>query len=170
MIEVMRTRRLVLRQLHAMDAAFIFKLVNDPSWLRYIGDRGVRSLEDAERYIADGPVAAYASMGFGLHRVELATTGEPIGMCGFVKRESLEHVDLGFALLPQYRGQGYAAESAASTLSHGKRILGLSRVLAIASQDNSASIRLLGKLGFQFDRLIVQQADAVPLALYSTTL
>lgn len=153
-MKVLETERLILRRLSTDDAAFILGLVNEPSWLRHIGDKGVKTLQDAEQYIRNGPVAMYGRLGFGLYLVELRHGGEPLGICGLIKRESLRYVDLGFAFLPSFWRKGYAHEAAAATLSYGKDVLGLSRIVAIVSQDNLASSRLLEKLGFHFERLV----------------
>lgn len=152
-MKVLETERLILRRLSTADAAFIVGLVNEPSWLKYIGDKGVRTLHDAEQYIRNGPVAMYGRLGFGLYLVELRDGGEALGICGLIKRESLQHVDLGFAFLPRFWRNGYAYEAAAATMSYGKEVLGLSRIVAIVSQDNLASSKLLEKLGFRFERL-----------------
>jgi len=150
---VLETERLVLRRLTADDAGFILELLNDPAFLRYIGDKGVRTRADACRYIETGPVASYERHGFGLYRVELKDGGEPIGMCGLLKRDYLPDVDIGFALLPRHRSKGYAFESASAVLAHARDTLGLKRVLAITSPDNVASIGLLADLGFRFERM-----------------
>lgn len=165
---VMQTTRLRLRPLSASDAAFILELVNDPDWLRYIGDRGVRTLEDAERYILQGPVAMYEARGFGLYGVELLETGALIGMCGLIKRDALEDVDIGFALLPAYRRGGYGREAAEATLAYARDVLGLPRVAAIVSPDNEASIGLLERLGLRRDGLIRLPNDTIDVALYTT--
>jgi RimJ/RimL family protein N-acetyltransferase len=167
-VKVLETERLVLRWLGTDDAAFILQLVNEPSWLRYIGDRGVRTLEDARKYIEKGPVEMYGRLGFGLYLVELKENGDPIGICGFVKRDSLEDVDIGFAFLQRFRGQGYAFESASAVMSFGRGTLGLSRVLAVTSQENHVSARLLEKLGFRFERLARLAADAEEVKLFAT--
>ena len=166
-MEVARTERLRLRWLDARDAPFVLELVNDPAWIRYIGDRNVRTLRDAERYIDDGPVAMYARTGFGLYLVESRRTGEPVGLCGLIKRDSLEDVDLGFALLPGHRGKGYALESAAAVMAYARAVVGLSRIVAILSRDNERSRRLLEKLGFEREREIRLHADGEPLELYA---
>lgn len=147
------TERLVLRWLEIADAAFILRLVNDPSWLQYIGDKGVHTIEDAEAYIRSGPREMYQRLGFGLNLVQLKEPNQPIGICGILKRDTLEHPDLGFALLPEYWGQGYAFEAAQAVMEHGHRELNLSTLSAITSTDNAASVRLLRKLGFHFERL-----------------
>lgn len=165
-MEVIQTDRLVLRWLTTEDAGFIRELLNDPDWLRYIGDRGVRTLEDARDYLLQGPIAMYAQVGFGLYRVELRESRVAIGICGLIKRDALKDVDLGFAFLPQYRGQGYAYEAAAATLEYGKRKLGLSRIVAIVSPENHLSIQLLRKLGLRFERKIRLQSGSDEVHLF----
>lgn len=150
----LETERLILRHLALDDAGFIRELVNDPGWLRFIGDRGVRSLEDARAYIRKGPMAMYEAFGFGLYAVEQLGEGGPIGLCGLVKRESLPEVDLGFAFLPRYRGQGFAREAARAVLAEARERFALARLLAIAAPDNVASIRLIEALGFRFERVM----------------
>jgi RimJ/RimL family protein N-acetyltransferase len=135
------------------DAAFILELLNDPSFIANIGDRGVRSLDDARAYIRDGPVASYERFGFGLWLVEL-TDGTRIGMCGLLKRDTLEDVDIGFAYLPAYQSQGYGFEAARAVLDYARDVLGISRVVAIVSEGNDASARLLEKLGMTFELMV----------------
>jgi RimJ/RimL family protein N-acetyltransferase len=166
-IPVLQTQRLILRQQTSDDAAFIFSLVNDPAWLRFIGDRGVRSVEDARNYILKGAMDSYSRHGFGLYLTQLKDTGTPIGICGLVKRETLDDVDIGFALLPQFAGQGYAYESASAVMAHAKKDIGLKRVIAITHPDNVASIRLLKKLGLAFERKIRGAADKDEIDLFA---
>jgi [ribosomal protein S5]-alanine N-acetyltransferase len=149
---LLETPRLLLRRLHASDAGFILKLLNEPAFIRFIGDRGVRDLEDARRYIATGPVASYERHGFGLYLVARREDGEPVGICGLLKREVLQDADLGFAFLREFAGKGYAAEAARRTLEHARTQLGLRRLVAITTADNARSLRLLDRLGFQFER------------------
>ena len=165
---VLYTDRLSLRRLELTDAAFILELVNDRDWLRYIGDRGIRTEDAARDYITHGPHAMYARFGFGLYRVELRDGGMPIGLCGLIKRDWLEEVDIGFAFLPAYRGRGYAREAAAATLYHGRTTLRLDRLAAIVSPDNTDSIRLLERLGLRFDRMVAPPAEAAAICLYVT--
>lgn len=165
---ILQTQRLNLRQLTAKDAPFVLKLVNDPTWLRYIGDRGVYNLEDARDYILNGPVESYRIRGFGLYLVELKDTKIPIGMCGLIKRPELEEVDLGFALLPDFAGKGYALEAAAAVLEQGHAALGLDRIVAITTPDNERSIRLLEKLGFRFERMIAFPPEGERLKLFAS--
>lgn len=162
---VAETARLRLHLLEEGDAEFIVDLLNQPSFLRFIGDRGVRTPEDARAYIRNGPVASYAAHGHGLYRVELKDGGTAIGICGLLKRPSLEDVDIGFALLPAYWSMGYAEESARAVLEHA-RLLGLDRIVAITSVDNESSIRLLEKLGFAFERMMKMSEEGPEVRLF----
>jgi [ribosomal protein S5]-alanine N-acetyltransferase len=148
------TTRTQLRELRADDAAFICELLNDPSFLRFIGDRQVRTVSDAAAFIDTRYRKSYADHGYGLWAVVLPTSDAPLGICGFVRREGLDHPDIGFAFLPQFTGQGYAAEAVAATLNYGREVLGMTRVLAIVQRDNERSIRLLTSLGFAFERSV----------------
>jgi RimJ/RimL family protein N-acetyltransferase len=153
-LKVIETERLVLSRLSSADAEFIFDLLNQPSFIKNIGDKGVRTHEDAVQYIQNGPIASYERFGFGLNRVELKESGVPIGICGLLKRDSLPDVDVGFAFLPQFWLQGYAVESAAAVLEHGRQVLGIDRIVAITAPDNHGSIRVLEKIGLKFEGLI----------------
>ncbi len=150
---VLETDRLVLRHLTLNDAPFIVELLNEPSFLRFIGDRGVRNLQTARQYLLKGPIASYEKHGFGLNLLFLKDSGDPIGICGLLKRETLPDVDVGFALLPAHWGKGYASESAAAMLTHGRQAFGLERIVAITSPDNLASVGVLQKIGLKFERL-----------------
>ena len=145
---ILQTSRLALRQLDVDDAPFILRLLNDPAWLRYIGDRGVRTVDGAREYLEQRVISMYAKLGFGLWMVETKEGGVPTGICGLVKRDALPEVDLGFAFLPAYRGLGYAYESALAVRDHAVRALGLARLLAITTPVNTSSARLLERLGF----------------------
>lgn len=162
----LQTERLTLRRLVPADAPFILELLNDPGWLRYIGDKGVRTLDDALGYIENGPGAMYARHGFGLYHVSLRDGGVPIGLCGLLKRDTLEHVDIGFAFLPAHRGQGLAFEAATATLQHAQRDFGLRRVVAIASQDNASSAALLTRIGLRREGTIRVDPNAEELAYF----
>ncbi len=157
------TERLVLHPFTADDAAFVHRLVNEPSFLRYIGDRGVRSLDDARRYIADGPVDGYARHGHGLMRVVRKADGAAIGMCGVLRRDTLPDPDLGFSFLPEYWSQGYALESARAVLRHARAAPALGRILAITTVGNESSMRLLDRLGFRFERMITLGGEELRL-------
>jgi RimJ/RimL family protein N-acetyltransferase len=166
-LNVAETERLSVRWLNAGDSAFILGLVNEPSWIQFIGDKGVKTAQDAVRYIENGPVAMYKRTGFGLYMVELREIGEPIGICGLIKREGLKDVDLGFAFLPRFWRNGYAFEAATAVMRYGRKVLGLRRIVAILSPDNHRSSRLLEKLGFCFEGTVKLQPDDEELKLYA---
>ncbi len=164
--QTLETARLRLRPFVTADAAFIVELVNEPGWLTNIGDRGVRTLADAERYLVNGPIAMYARRGFGLLAVERKGDGVLVGMCGLIKRETMNDVDLGYALLARHAGQGYALEAAKAALLHGLTDLKLPRVVAITALENPRSIHLLEKLGFRFDRVVPGPRDGEQCRLF----
>ena len=166
-MKVVETDRLVLRWLNVDDAAFILELLNDPSFIKFIGDKGVRDLEAARDYILNGPVASYEKFGFGLNAVDLKEANAPIGICGILKRDTLPHPDIGFAFLPAYWNKGYAYEASASVLEHARKTLGIDRVLAITTPDNEASAKLLMKIGLRFDRLTKLSPDANEVKLFA---
>ena len=157
---ILETPRLALRQLSFDDAGFIFELLNEPGWLRFIGDKGVRNLEDARDYIRTGPMASYERLGFGLYVVMLKDTGTPVGMCGLLKRDTLPDVDIGYAFLERHQGRGYAHEAAAAMIAHGRNNHGLERIVAITNADNVASAKVLGKIGMRFEALIPWEGGA----------
>src|SRR6266513_2745946 len=136
---VLETARLILRRLSIDDAEFVLELLNEPSFQRYIGDKGVRNLKDARQYILNGPVASYERNGFGLYLAELKANGIPVGISGLVIRDTLPDADIGFAFLPAYWSKGYAVESAAAVMNYAQEVLGLNRILAITSLDNEGS-------------------------------
>ena len=161
---VLQTGRMTLRRLTPADAPFIRELVNEPSWIRFIGDRGVRTEEDARAYLLKGPIAMYERYGFGLWMCESRESGEALGICGLIKRDTLEDVDIGFAFLPRYWGRGYAHESAAAVLDYGREVLELDRIVAITSPDNTSSIRLLEKLGLRLEKTF--EVGGMPTQLF----
>jgi RimJ/RimL family protein N-acetyltransferase len=166
-LKVLETDRLILRRLSTDDAEFILRLLNDPSWLRFIGDRGVRTTQDARDYILKGPVEMYARLGFGLYLVELKEGGIPIGLCGLLKRDFLDDVDVGFGFLPNYCAQGYAYESACAVMAYGKGALGLKRVVAITTADNHRSARLLEKMGLRFEGVVKTPDEGKEVRLFA---
>ena len=163
----MTTGRLLIRQFVIDDAEFIVELLNEPSFIRFIGDKKVRTVDDARSYITTGPVESYKQNGFGLYLVQLKSTNKSIGMCGVLKRESLPDPDLGFAFLPEYWGKGYAFEAASTALDQARDVFRLSRILAITNPDNDASIKLLAKLGFQFEHVMKLSSDSDEVKLFS---
>ena len=166
---VLLTERLALYRFTLGDALFAMALVNDPSFVRYIGDKGVRTLEDARGYLEKGPIASYERHGFGLFKVVRRDDAEPIGMCGLLKRDTLDDVDLGYAFLPAFWSNGYALESVAGVIDYGRQRHLLTRVVAIVQPDNLSSIRVLERSGFSFERSIQLDPDAKPLQLFGRT-
>lgn len=152
--QICATDRLVLRQIQMSDAAFILALLNEPSFLASIGDKGVRNLDDARQYISNGPQASYQQHGFGLYLVQLRETAVPIGICGLLRRAGLDDPDIGYAFLPAFWSQGYAVEAASAVLELARKTLGLSRIVAITAPDNHASMRVLNRIGLRFDQMI----------------
>lgn len=151
---ICETQRLRLRQLQKDDAAFILELLNEPSFLENIGDKGVRTLDDARQYILTGPMASYDKHGFGLYLVQLREDFTPIGICGLLQRDGLDDPDIGYAFLPRFWSKGYAFEAASAVLTWAKNTLGLKRIVAITAPENHSSIRVLNKLGLQFERIV----------------
>lgn len=167
---VLQTARLSLRHAVPEDGEFLLALLTDPDFIRYIGDRGVRTLEDTPAYVANGPQASYREHGYGLYIVELRESGTPIGLCGLVRRDYLAHADLGFAFLPAYRGQGYAHEAARATLAHARDDFGMAHLAAVTSLDNEPSMSLLRKLGFDHTGQVRAPADGALLNLFEVDL
>jgi RimJ/RimL family protein N-acetyltransferase len=163
---VLETDRLVLRRFTTDDAGFILELVNDPSFIANIGDRGIRTRDDAVAYLLNGPIASYERHGHGLYLVTLKSTLVPIGICGLLKRIQFEDVDLGYAFLPDFWYQGFATESATAMLEFARTTLKAPRTLALVSPANSRSIRLLEKIGFSFIELRQMKPDGLPTAIY----
>jgi RimJ/RimL family protein N-acetyltransferase len=164
---ILETERLRLRQFELADTEFIIELVNTPGWLKFIGDRNVKTTEDAVRYLQNGPMKSYQENGFGLWSVVLKENKRPIGMCGILKRDSLENPDIGFALLPEFIGKGYAFEMALATVNHANNKLGLKTLSAIAMPSNEKSIQLLEKIGFTFTKVVSDPKDHAELRLYT---
>ncbi len=181
-MQILETERTVLRELVEDDAEFMLDLLNQPSFIKYIGYRNVRNLAQAREYIESRFTKSYRENGFGLYLVELKAEFHnfseimnsvlaeniSIGICGFVKRDTLPDADIGFAFLPQFCGKGYALESAAAVMEYGRDVLGLKRVLAITTQDNESSGKLLEKIGFKFESLITMPHDNEELKLFSS--
>jgi RimJ/RimL family protein N-acetyltransferase len=165
-MKVIESARLVLREFDLDDAEFILELLNESAFVRFIGDKGVRTRADAREYLQKGPLDSYRRFGFGLYLASLRADGMPIGMCGLVKREELADVDVGFALLARHCSRGYAAEAAAAVLEYGRRALNLRRIVAIAKPDNEASVAVLEKIGLGFERMIRLSGDGPELKLF----
>lgn len=150
---VITTPRLQLRELAAEDAPLALAVLNTEGFLRHVGDRGLRDVAGAMRYLEEGPLASYAAHGYGMWKVELRDTGEAIGLCGLLNRPTLPAPDVGYAYLPGHAGRGLATEAAAAVLRHGLDVLGLPRILAIVAPGNQASIRVLEKIGMRSEGL-----------------
>jgi len=166
-LSVLETERLRLRRLTPEDTAFVLRLLNEPSFIQNIGDKGVRTPDDARTYIADGPAASYRKFGFGLWLVELKETGAPVGICGLLKRDALEDPDLGYALLPEHWSRGYAFEAASAVVARAGEEFGLRRLAAITDPDNLSSIRVLERLGFEYLKTVRLSEDAPEVKLFA---
>ena len=164
---ILETARLRFRELTPADAPFILALVNEPAWLRFIGDRGLHTLAAARNYVLGGPMEMYRRLGFGLWLVERRTDGTALGICGLLKRDTLADVDLGFAFLSAHHRQGYAFEAAGATVAYARSTLGLARLVAVVSPGNEASCRLLEKLGFTLERTVSLTGNAPAVQLYA---
>jgi RimJ/RimL family protein N-acetyltransferase len=149
------------------DAEFIVRLLNEPSFIQNIGDRGVRTIDDAHAYLRQGPIVSYEKFGFGLWLIERKIDSAPIGICGLLKRDSLDNVDIGYALLPEFCSQGYALESATGVLTYAWETLGLKRVVAVTNANNQSSVRLLEKMGFHYERMVRLAEDAPEIKLFA---
>ena len=163
---ILETKRLIIRQANLNDDAFFLELMNTPSWIQFIGDRGIHNLNDARMYISEKLIDSYQSNGFGLYVAVLRSDHQSIGLCGLIKRDILEDVDIGFAFLPDYTGKGYAYEAAYAVMNYAKTKLNIPRIVAITSIDNVRSGNLLEKLGLRFDKLIRFTPDDTPSKLY----
>lgn len=165
-MKILETERLILSEVTEKDAEFMLDLLNQPSFIKYIGDRNVRTIEEAKDFIKTRYRKSYDDNGYGLYLVELKENKISLGICGFVKRDNFQYADIGFAFLPQFEKQGYAVESAQAVMEYGEKTLGFKEVLAITTQDNESSGRLLEKLGFTFDELI-EMPNGETLKLFS---
>ena len=165
-LEIIRTSHLILSELTINDANFIFKLYNDRDFIRYIGDKGIASVQDAESFILQGPINSYKINNYGLCLISLLDK-KPIGICGLLKRDKLDSPDIGFAILPNFRKQGYAVEASRAILNDARERLQLTKILAITSSENIASIELLLKLGMVYKKMLKIDSDSKPVQLYS---
>ena len=153
-MKVLETERLILRWLTLADAPFLLELMNDPAFIRNVADRGLRTPDDAARYMTEKMFPSYEQHGFGMNVVELKSTGAAIGTCGLFKRETMEHVDIGYAFLRAFWGQGFAYEAAAAVIAHGRDVLRIPKIVGMTAPANESSIKLLQKLGLRFERMI----------------
>jgi len=167
-MDILETNRLILSEQTEEDTAFMLDLLNTPSWLKYIGDRNVKNEQDARNYILNRIVPSYKQNGFGFYAVRLKADNMPIGICGLVKRPGLEQVDIGFAFLPGYEGRGYGFESASAVMQYARNVLKLGVILAITVRDNTASIKLLNKIGLSFKEMVRLPGDEEELMLFES--
>ena len=163
---VLQTERLLVRRFSLEDAPFIFELVNQSSFVEFIGDKGVKTLIDAQRYLEEGALTSYSEHGFGPYLVSEAARDAPIGMCGLFKRDDLQLADLGFAFLDRYFKRGYAAEASLGVMRYASEVLGLAELAAIVDAGNLRSIRLLDRLGFQFKTMYLMPDEEKFLRFY----
>jgi len=167
MNQIIKTERLRVREFNEGDSEFILKLLNSPGWLQFIGDRNIKTLEDARHYIVNGPLFSYHKFGFGPYLVELHDTKKPIGMSSLIKRDALEDVDIGFAFLSEHTGKGYAYEASEALLRYAKNNLGLKKLVAITNLTNTSSIKLLQKIGFVSQSTIKMPDDDEELLFFT---
>ena|SRR5689334_6223960 len=167
-MEIIESERILLRPFTLEDVEFIVELLNTDGWIRYIGDRNVKTIEQARNYLLNGPMKSYETNGFGLSLAELKINHTPIGMCGLLKRDYLDHADIGFAFLPDYTGKGYAFEIAKEIVQYGLQTLHMKKILAITLSGNASSIKLLEKIGLRYQESIISPDTGEQLCLYST--
>ncbi|HEV7506763.1 MAG TPA: GNAT family N-acetyltransferase [Thermoanaerobaculia bacterium] len=165
---VLETERLLLQRFTADpgESEFALRLLNEPSYLQNIGDKGVRTLEQAAKYLVEGPIKSYELHGHGLYLVVLKESGQPVGICGLLKRDQFKDPDLGYAFLPEFWSRGFAFETASAVLEYGRRTLGLPKVIALVDPANAPSIKLLKKLGFSFSETVKMEPGGAVADLY----
>jgi RimJ/RimL family protein N-acetyltransferase len=163
---IIETERLILRKFTLEDAPFLLELVNTPVWLQFIGDRNVHTVEEAENYLRNGNLKSYAEHGFGFYLVVTKESNEAIGMCGLVKRDSLEDIDIGFAFMPNSIGKGYGYEAASATLDYALNVLKLGRIVAIVDPQNASSIALIKKIGLKYEKMVQISTNDIELMLF----
>jgi len=165
---ILETERLKISELSIEDAPFFYDLVNDPAWIKYIGDRDVKTIADAKNYLSTKIIPSYKKNGFGFYLVSTKVENLPIGISGLIDRDGLEHVDVGYALLPNFRGEGYAFEATSAILDFAKNTLQIDPIIAITNLDNTKSCQLLERLGLKFDKIIQLEDDPEKCRLYRT--
>jgi RimJ/RimL family protein N-acetyltransferase len=163
----LKTRRLSLRRITLADAELMLGIWNDPAFIEYVGDRGIRSVEQAHETLQQGAFKLYAQYGYGPYRVALAVDDTEIGICGLFRREGFDEPDIGYSILPAYCGRGYAFEAASAVLDYARTTLGLTRVTAFIAPTNTPSIGLAGKLGLRYERMARLPGEDADVGLYS---
>lgn len=165
-MDIIHTNRLEILEITTEDTPFIFELLNTPSWIKFIGDRGIKTQNDAKNYILNKFIPGYQTFGFGFYLVRLKENQASIGIAGLVKRDALEHIDIGFAFLPQYEGKGYGFESAAAIMEYANTSLGIKTIAGITNADNTRSIALLEKLGLRYQKMILLPNETEEIMLF----
>ena len=165
---ILETERLIISEISIEDAPFFYDLVNDPEWIQFIGDRNVKTIADAENYLSTKIIPSYKKNGFGFYLVSIKSKNLPIGISGLIDRDGLEYIDVGYALLPEFRSKGYAFEATKAVLTFAKNDLQIDPIIAITNVDNIKSCKLLERLGLRFDKIIQLENDAVKCRLYRT--
>ena len=169
-MKILETQRLTLRTINADDDLFYYELVNDPTWLEYIGDKGIRTVAEARSAILEGPCLMQQRLGHSLYVMERKSDGAPLGLCGLIKRDSIPEVDIGYAIRPAYFGHGYTYEAAAAVVAYARDVLGMRRLMGLTNPGNTASINLLAKLGLTFVEHKVLPPDGRPTNIYARQL
>ena len=164
---ITETERLRIKEVEIDDAGFIFELYNSPSWLKYIGDRNIYSEQQARTYIQESIIPSYQKLGYGFYKIELKQTGECIGTCGFFKRSFLDHPDIGYAMLPEHQSKGYMKEASEAVIKFGKEELGLDKILAITSEENEISQRVLRNLGMERSGVVRDETNENEYVVFS---
>ncbi|HEY5688762.1 MAG TPA: GNAT family N-acetyltransferase [Yeosuana sp.] len=167
---IAETDRLIITELSLEDAPFFLELVNTPNWIKYIGDRNLKTVKEAEEYLLNGTLKSYAEFGFGFYKLHHKKDNKEIGTCGLIKREQLEEVDLGFAFLPEFEGKGFGYEASIAIIRMAKKRFHLKKLLAITLTINGNSIKLLEKLGFIYQKRIKPFDDDQELLLFAKQL
>lgn len=166
---ILETERLRIRHLTEQDATFALKLYTTDPFLRFVGDKSLKTVDDARQYLLDGPISMYQSHGIGLSLVEIKECGTPVGICGLIKRDTLDDIDIGYGFLPEYFNQGYGYESAKAMMDFGRNELKINKIVAITTSDNDSSIRLIKRLGLNFVCNIEEPEGEPALGLYEIT-
>lgn len=167
---IAETERLVISELSLDDAPFFLKLVNTPNWIKYIGDRNLKTVKDAEDYLTKGTLKSYKDYGFGFYKLQEKQSKNIIGTCGLINRKELDNVDLGFAFLPEFEGKGFGYESSMAVVKLAQEKFQLKKLLAITLPINKSSIKLLEKLGFVYQKRVIPFDDGEELMLFAKQL
>ena len=166
-MEILNTERLVISKFTLNEASFIIELMNDKDWIQNIGDRGVRTLDDAENYIKDKFLASYDKYGFGFYVITLKSTKERIGTVGLIDRDGIEGVEIGYGMLPAFRGKGYALEAAKAIFNHAQNTFRIDKIVAIVNPNNKGSIHLLEKLGLRYEKMVRLSGETKDIKYFS---